>query len=255
MTIKVLPEIGTTIIAKFIPHVTGTDIDFGCTGQAIVVTRAEERRYTYDNLADQEVGASKNMPAVYGTFKREGRPDVALYVTDWEVAESDNLPNPPDMIVIEVAVAPTVVPAVEPAVEPVVTAEEMLRAKIVSLETQLTRLTADKNLDRSTAIRAFKHLSDRLMSERNERGWCDIFDRIIEEVNGDNPDWLQLEVPEKEWELVSRVVIAVDITTTVTATTLANAIEIANDENYNSQIADQARYGDYEIEEMNWDAS
>ena len=229
METKVLPVIGTKIIAKYIPNITGTSADLGCTGMTVTVTDMSTARYTWGNLVDEASGNASYMPSVYARFTREGGGDIGYWITDWDVVDPDVLPEPPAVIIV-----PTI--------------EDTLR-------TRVTEITHERDNQRRQAINAFKVVSDRLIVEAENRGWCDIFDTIVTDVNDDNPSWLQLEVRERDFELSTRVTLVMTLTTTERATSLEDAISLANDNDLNSLIMEQARYGDYEIEEMDWEES
>lgn len=229
METKVLPARGTKVIAKYIPNITGSSADLGCTGMTVTVTDVNASRYTWGNLADEASGNASYLPSVYATFTREGGGDIDYWITDWDVVDPDVLPEPPAVIIV-----PTI--------------EDTLRARV-------TELTLERDLQRRSAINAFKVVGDRLIAEAETRGWCDIFDAIVTDVNDDNPSWLQLEVRERDFELSTRVTLVMTLTTTERATSLEGAISLANDNDLNSMIADQARYGDYDIQEMDWEES
>ena len=229
METKVLPVIGTKIIAKYIPNITGTSADPNLTGMTVTVADTSSARYTWGNREDENSGNASYMPSVYAKFPREGREDIGYWITDWDVVDPDILPEPPAVIIV-----PTI--------------EDTLR-------TRVTEITHERDNQRRQAINAFKVVSDRLIVEAENRGWCDIFDTIVTDVNDDNPSWLQLEVRERDFELSTRVTIVMTLNTTERAQTLEQAIDMANDNDFNSMIIDQARYGDYEIEEMDWDES
>jgi hypothetical protein len=244
MTTKALPAIGSTVIAKYIPHVTATTVDNGCTGQAIVVTRVDDNKWTWDNAASVDISSS--MPAVYGMFKRTDRSsDVEYYCTDWEVVDPESIPYPPDMIVIE--------PAVEPTVIPTVTEVDRLESRVTDLSARVTQLDAARNLERTTAINAFKVVSDRLIEEANNRSWCEVYDQIARDVNDDLPNHLQLEIRERDFNLTARLTITLTLTTTETARSIEDAIEMADANNLTEMIMSQVRYGDYSVEEMDWE--
>ena len=215
-TTKVLPEIGTTVIAKYIPHVTGSSHDYGCTDQEIVVTKVQENRYTWDNAADEAAGAAKNMPAVYGMFKRADRSDVEYFVTDWEV--------------------------VTPSTDP-------LHSELALIRTQFNDLEIRHREMRNQATRAIENIGDRLNREAEERDWCGVFDAIVETVNEQNPSWLALPLRTREYTLTKRVSVDVDIQVTVEAVSLSDAIERANDDDIGSLVSEAVRYGNYNINE------
>ena len=104
------------------------------------------------------------------------------------------------------------------------------------------------------AYRAIEIIGERLISESDRRGWCDEFDRIIEEVNGELPGPFALPEREKEYEVswTETVMVSIDRSVTVRARNRDDALEQAPDEIDSistSEVVDAARYGSWEVDE------
>ena len=107
-----------------------------------------------------------------------------------------------------------------------------------TLDSERTRLRETRaNFDRSMEI-----ISGRLNEEAENRGWCDEFDRIIEDVNGDLPGPFYLERRKREFE--------VDWTETYTVTVRRSAIIMAeSDEEAIDEVRDWDEADTYDIKE------
>ena len=79
------------------------------------------------------------------------------------------------------------------------------------------------------AYRAIEIIGERLIHESDRRGWCDEFDRIIQEVNETLPGGFQLPEREKEYEVTwtQTVTVTVDCSATFTASNEDDAREMA----------------------------
>lgn len=104
---------------------------------------------------------------------------------------------------------------------------------------------------RQQAWRCMEIIGDRLNQEAENRGWCDEFDSIIDEVNDDLPGGFQLPTREKEFEVTwtQTVTVTVDCSATFTARNADEAREMA--ENYEDAVDAESivaavRYGNYE---------
>lgn len=101
------------------------------------------------------------------------------------------------------------------------------------------------------AYRAIEIIGERLIDESNRRGWCDEFDRIIDEVNDSLPGSFALPEREKEYEVTwtQTVTVTVDCSATFTARNADDAADMARD--YQDAVDTDAilaavRYGNYE---------
>ena len=131
----------------------------------------------------------------------------------------------------------------EETVEPEVSPEVVLLKETISnlnevLESERTRLRETRaNFDRSMEI-----ISGRLNEEAENRGWCDEFDRIIEDVNRTLPGPFYLEKRQREYE--------VTWTETYTVTVHRSAIIMATaDDDAISQVQDWDEADSYDIKE------
>ena len=107
-----------------------------------------------------------------------------------------------------------------------------------TLDSERTRLRETRaNFDRSMEI-----ISGRLNEEAENRGWCDEFDRIIEDVNSDLPGPFYLEKRQREYE--------VTWTETYTVTVHRSATIMATDnDDAISQVQDWDEADSYDIKE------
>jgi hypothetical protein len=126
---------------------------------------------------------------------------------------------------------------------------DALRLAVSSLRTQVNEFrdsfeserrahTATRNnFDRTMEI-----ISNRLNNEAENRGWCDEFDRIIDDVNGDLPGPYYLEDRDKEFE--------VEWKETYTVTVRRSAIVKAKDaESAVDEVRDWDESDAYDIKE------
>jgi len=119
------------------------------------------------------------------------------------------------------------------------------------------RVSKDRLTFSTDAYRALEIIGERLLQESQDRGWCDEFDRIIDEVNESLPGPFALPVREKEYEVTwdETVTVTVSRCTTVTARNEQDAIDqVRNDgdEVENHEVIDAVREGHWESD---WDCS
>jgi predicted SpoU family rRNA methylase len=107
---------------------------------------------------------------------------------------------------------------VGPGDTPEVTA---LRAEIARLESRANdREATIARLQESVSVahRAFGVASGILIREANDRGWCEAYDNIIDEINGAMPGPYQFDEREAEYEVEVEIEATVRYTTTVSVT-------------------------------------
>lgn len=113
------------------------------------------------------------------------------------------------------------------------------------------RLTFERD-----AYRALEIIGERLLKESDDRGWCDEFDRIIDEVNESLPGPFALPVREKEYavEWEETVTVTISRSTRVTARNEEDAIEQARDCDGvgTHEVMNAVRDGNWESD---WDCS
>ena len=104
---------------------------------------------------------------------------------------------------------------------------------------------------RKNAWRCIEIIGERLNQEAENRGWCDEFDSIIDEVNSNLPGGFQLPTREKEFDVTwtQTVTVTVDCSATFTARDADEAREMA--ENWEDAVDAESiiaavRYGNYE---------
>jgi hypothetical protein len=112
------------------------------------------------------------------------------------------------------------------------------------------------------AYAAIEMIGQRLIRESENRGWCDEFDRIIDEVNESLPGPFALPVREKEYEVTwtETFTVTVHRSATYTAKSAEDAEEMAQEEDIDSSdLIDAIRNGnwesdygdnDYEVQEV-----
>ena len=104
------------------------------------------------------------------------------------------------------------------------------------------------------AYRAIEIIGERLIHESDRRGWCDEFDRIIEEVNGELPGPFALPEREKEYEVTwtETIMVNLDRSVTVRARNEDEAREQARndaDSIDSNEVIGAVRYGHWEVDE------
>lgn len=119
----------------------------------------------------------------------------------------------------------------------------VLQAKVETLSTQV-----------ENGHKAVEIIGNRLISESDDRGWCDEFDRIVDEVNELLPGSFQLPTREREYEVewTEYVTVQVSCSTTVRARNEADAIDMARNEFdgvHTTDVVDAVRYGNWEVDE------
>ena len=102
------------------------------------------------------------------------------------------------------------------------------------------------------ADKAISVISSRLITESEDRDWCDEFDKIIEEVNEELPGRFQLETRERDYTVTwtETYVVTVQRNEIVRATNSETAIEMATDLESNvdsTELLDAVRYNNYEF--------
>jgi hypothetical protein len=115
---------------------------------------------------------------------------------------------------------------------------------------------------RQQAHDAIRIIGERLLQEADRRGWCDEFDQIIDEVNGELPGPYELPIREKEYEVTwtETFTVTVHRSATYTAKSAEDAEEMAQEEDIDSSdLIDAIRNGnwesdygdnDYEVQEV-----
>lgn len=119
----------------------------------------------------------------------------------------------------------------------------LLERKVESLSTQV-----------ENGHKAVEIIGNRLISESDDRQWCEEFDRIIDEVNEMLPGSYQLPTREREYEVewTDMVQVPVGRSVTVRARNEEEAREMAAsgaDSISTSEIVEAVRYGNWEVDE------
>lgn len=145
----------------------------------------DDPHYAIDSLETTVVRVSETSPReIYGEFTaaRSSNPKTThlWYFTDWEPVED-------------------AAPEVDPEIV-------NLRARIERLERVIKNATD-----------GFAVIGERLISEAQDRGWCEEFDRIIDDVNSQLVGF-QLPTREDEFEVMVEVSGRLTYTTTVSVT-------------------------------------
>lgn len=121
----------------------------------------------------------------------------------------------------------------------------LLERKVESLSTQV-----------ENGHKAVEIIGNRLISESDDRKWCEEFDRIIDEVNEMLPGSYQLPTREREYEVewTDNVMVSVPRSATVRARNEEEAREMAQNEADSidtGDVVDAVRYGTWEVDEYN----
>ena len=127
----------------------------------------------------------------------------------------------------------------------------MLTTTVPSTEVQVLNNTIDSLRKTLEDYRAdAKLISDRLISEANDRGWCDLYNEFVEEVN-DRTKYIKLETLEQEYTV--KMDLTLEITTSVSvnikATSEQDAIDMVEEKYSNSDLIEEAgdiSYWDYD---------
>lgn len=101
------------------------------------------------------------------------------------------------------------------------------------------------------AWKCLEIIGERLIQEAENRGWCEEFDRIIDEVNDELPGAFALPMRQHEYEVTwtQTVTVNVDMSATFTARSEEEAEEMArnwDDGIDSSAIIESIRNGNYE---------
>jgi hypothetical protein len=121
-----------------------------------------------------------------------------------------------------------------------------LREESVADKKRLAELTLQLGRSGESHRRDIQIIGQRLIDESDERGWCDEFDRIIEEVNTE----LLVELPTRmrEFEVTVTLSVTASETVTVTARDQDAAHEMVSNDansyiNFSEVINDEVVYG------------
>lgn len=165
------PRVGAKVIATHIPLIDGNEgYSEEMRRQVVTVKEVEDRQDHNGGIRIwAEFLSDPNDPDSY---------KHSWYFYEWKPAEE----------------APTVEPEVSPEVATLRGTIENLNQALESERTRLRETRA--NFDRSMEI-----ISRRLNGEAENRGWCDEFDRIVEDVNADLPGPYFLEKRRREFEV------------------------------------------------------
>lgn len=98
-------------------------------------------------------------------------------------------------------------------------------------EESLQAMTDKYNQLRATVNTDCGFLSDELIDQANSRGWCEVYDDIVNKVN-DRMQVVQIRVREQEWEIPVTISgsFSFERGLVVTATTREQAVENVNDD-------------------------
>lgn len=230
-----LPEVGDKVIAKFVPNITGfpnyNEVDgVIITGQLVTVTKVD-----FGLRAERVVGTEESTatfvdgPMIWGEFYRgPNRDPMRYYFTEWEFVED------------------------APAAPEVELTED--QKKIADLE---------KKLDESRKLvnklyNDYDILCDIITEVADAAGYCDEYDRVVEEVNTivdrrNGSSSFRLRVRESDHEIEVRVegTVVVYTTVVVRAGTFDAAIEMLNDDP--GSYFDQEEVLTDEVRNVGWD--
>lgn len=204
------PRVGAKVIATHIPLIDGNEgYSEEMRRQVVTVKEVEDRQDHNGGIRIwAEFLSDPNDPDSY---------KHSWYFYEWKPAED--------------------APTVEVSPEVATLNELVANLKDERTQTQETLRELRVKFDRSIEI-----ISRRLNDEAQNRGWCDEFDRIIEDVNGDLPGPYYLERRKREFE--------VNWTETYTVTVRRSAIIMAeSDEEAIDEVRDWDEADTYDIKE------
>ena len=117
---------------------------------------------------------------------------------------------------------------------------------------QFLKLTKMYRQILADADKAMLVISGRLITESQDRDWCDEFDNIIEEVNEELPSRFQLEARERDYNVTwtETYIVTVQRNEIVRTTCAETAVEMATDLESNvdsTELLDAVRYNNYEF--------
>lgn len=104
-----------------------------------------------------------------------------------------------------------------------ITNPEAVRLELGRLQANVSHWQGKASDSARNHKRDIATIGERLMEEANDRGWCDIYDTVINELN----DKLTIELPVREQEYEVSVSYTVELKTTVMARNADEAKEDA----------------------------
>jgi hypothetical protein len=152
MNTMVMPVVGNKIKAVKIPLITGTESDEfnNYTGQIVTITRIEQRTWSDDDTT------SKTMTVPYGRFFMADGGTQEFFMSEWEPVYENTAETPAD---------------------PELTEDQRtiaaLKTTIGDLQEMIRRLTHDIEVV----------IGETINEEADNRGWCDMFDNLVDAVN------------------------------------------------------------------------
>ena len=198
---------GQKIKALFIPSVTGSEMDsvHSFTGQIVTV----ESVYA-DRMNSYADGVSRIGDRVYAKFWRVDGDTSTWYISEWEIA--DEVPTP----------------ELDDKADPVVELTDDQKI-IVSLRESL-RIT-EETLARikREAIDSMDFVNTFTNKEADKHDWCDIYDDAVDTINDHVASWLQWARRQREYTIRVMADIRVEDNITVSATSIEDALEMAQE--------------------------
>lgn len=219
MDTTTLPPIGATIIAKYIPGITGTHSDYTWTDNMQVTVTETKMEYCTD-----PTGFAATRPVCVANFTSPEGVTQSWYVSEWEVVSA------PDVI------GTVTIPA-NCTVDEYRLIIERLSNDLVEQQGKNESLTQIKDKTK-TVVESWErwavNVMDRADQEATDRDWCDEYREIRQEVTQSapyNPGWND-SWGEREYtvEATLEVVANVSYTLMVTATSEDDAREVAMEE-------------------------
>jgi hypothetical protein len=200
--------VGQKIKALYIPSITGCDIDARgqFTNQIVTVTRVEN-----DEHLMYSDGVHRRGMRAYADFVNKSTGNNSCwYASEWEIV--DDVPTP----------------ELDDKADPVVELTDDQKI-IVGLRQEL--MVARETLTRvkREAIASMEFVNQMLNQEADDRDWCEQYDQAVDTVNAHVADWLQWEPRQREFTIRVMADIRVEDNVTVTATSLEDAMEMAQE--------------------------
>ena len=216
--------VGQKIKALYIPHITNEDTDrIGqYTGQIVTVTRVLDGEHLYSD------GIIRRGQRAYGNFVSVATGNIASwFASEWEIVQDE----------------PEVKPELDDKADPIVELTEDQKT-IAALKDRVANLEASLLDVKRDAIRSMNWVNEFMHREAENRDWCEQYDEAVETINANIAPWLAWEPRQREFEIRVRAIIEVEGTLTISATTIDEAYDLAQEE---FDIEDSVRYNGFEL--------
>ncbi len=199
--------VGQKIKALYIPSITGCDLDARgqFTNQIVTVTRVEN-----DEHLMYSDGVHRRGMRAYADFVNKSTGNSSCwYASEWEIV--DDVPT-----------------ALDDKADPVVELTDdqkiivALRESLRITEETLARIKREA-IDSMDFVNSFTN------EQADKHDWCEIYDDAVDIINDRVASWLQWARRQREYQIRVYADIRVEDTLCVTATSLEDAMEMAQE--------------------------